>query len=93
MRSIPSLYESSYGYFKNEIREYKISPSLEAFYAEPTKYYNLKGLNHNSHFAHNHLTFDLGYNHENDEPEHVDQIVTEIINTYDLIMIRFFLSF
>ena len=40
VRSVPSLYESSYGYFKNEVREYKNSPSLEDFYANPRAFYS-----------------------------------------------------
>merc|ERR1711892_69444 len=87
VRSVPSLYESSFGYFKNEVREYKQAPSLESFYAGPETYYSVKSQNHASHFAHNHLAFDLGYNHENSEPEHVEQIAHEIVDTYDLILI------
>ena len=55
-----------------------------------TSLYSVKNQNHASHFAHNHLAFDLGYNHENDELEHVEQISKEIIQTYDLILIRYY---
>ena len=61
VRSIPSLYESSFGYFLNEVKEYKAAKTINSFYSDTKKWYNPSQRNGNSQFAHNHLAFDLGY--------------------------------
>jgi len=88
LRSIPSLYESSFGYFKNEVKEYKNAPSLTEFYSNPNLFYILNNRNANSHFAHNHIAFDLGYSTEINNLTLIDQIAQEIINNYDIILLR-----
>ena len=95
MRSIPSLYESSFGYFLNEVREYKEAKTIETFYSDPKKWFNPSRRNGMSQFAHNHLAFDLGYPTETvGEQNHAasDQIANEIVSTFDLILIRFVAS-
>ena len=92
VRSIPSLYESSFGYFLNEVREYKEAKTIESFYSDPKKWFNPSKRNGMSQFAHNHLAFDLGYPTETvGEQNHAasDQIANEIVSTFDLILIRF----
>ena len=91
VRSIPSLYESSFGYFLNEVREYKEAKTIESFYSDPKKWFNPSKRNGMSQFAHNHLAFDLGYPTETvGEQNHAasDQIANEIVSTFDLILIR-----
>ena len=89
VRSIPSLYESSFGYFLNECREYKAAKTIDSFYSDPKKWYNKSRRNANSQFAHNHLAFDLGYSTEATEDEEIERIANEIVSAYDLILIRF----
>ena len=89
VRSIPSLYESSFGYFLNECREYKAAKTIDSFYSDPNKWYNKSRRNANSQFAHNHLAFDLGYSTEATEDEEIERIANEIVSAYDLILIRF----
>ena len=78
LRSTPSLYESSFGYFKNEVKEYKNAPSLTEFYSNPNLFYILNNRNANSHFAHNHIAFDLGYSTEINNLTLIDEIAQEI---------------
>ena len=92
VRSIPSLYESSFGYFGTVVDAYKRADNLETFYAKPNAYYRQSKNSKNSHFAHNHLTFDLGY--DNDKNKWLPwnygygrQIADEILATYDLVLI------
>ena len=89
VRSIPSLYESSFGYFLNECREYKAAKTIDSFYSDPKKWYNKSRRNANSQFAHNHLAFDLGYSTEATEDAEIERIANEIVSAYDLILIRF----
>ena len=89
VRSIPSLYESSFGYFLNEVREYKAAKTIDSFYSDPKKWYNPSRRNALSQFAHNHLAFDLGYSTEVTEDAEIERIANEIVSTYDLILIRF----
>ena len=89
VRSIPSLYESSFEYFLNECREYKAAKTIDSFYSDPNKWYNKSRRNANSQFAHNHLAFDLGYSTEATEDEEIERIANEIVSAYDLILIRF----
>ena len=89
VRSIPSLYESSFGYFLNECREYKAAKTIDSFYSDPKKWYNKSRRNANSQFAHNHLAFDLGYSTEATEDAEIERIANEIVAAYDLILIRF----
>ena len=89
VRSIPSLYESSFGYFLNECREYKAAKTIDSFYSDPKKWYNKSRRNANSQFAHNHLAFDLGYSTEATEDDEIERIANEIVSAYDLILIRF----
>ena len=94
VRSIPSLYESSFGYFINEVSEYKAAKTIESFYSDPEKWYPSKWYNPSrrasySQFAHNHLAFDLGYSTEITEDAEIERIANEIVSTYDLILIRF----
>ena len=93
VRSIPSLYESSFGYFRNEVREYKAAKTIDSFYADPKKWYNPSRRNANAQFAHNHLAFDLGYSTEITDDAEIEKIANEIVSTYDLILIRFVSSF
>jgi len=89
VRSIPSLYESSFGYFINGVSEYKAAKTIESFYSDPEKWYNSSKRDVMSQFAHNHLAFDLGYPTEITEDELIEWIANEIVSTYDLILIRF----
>ena len=90
VRSIPSLYESSFGYFGNVVDAYKRASNLTEFYNEPSAFYNSNqsSRHHNHHFAHNHLAFDLGYDHDNDETGYGGRIAGQILATYDLVLIR-----
>merc|ERR1711990_1092145 len=92
VRSIPSLYESSFGYFINEVSEYKAAKTIESFYSDPQKWYPSKWYNPSrrasySQFAHNHPAFDLGYSTEITEDVEIERIANEIVSTYDLILI------
>ena len=89
VRSIPSLYESSFGYFINQVSEYKAAKTIESFYSDPQKWYNPSRRDLSSQFAHNHLAFDLGYSTEITEDPEIERIANEIVSTYDLILIRF----
>ena len=63
LRDIPSLYESSFGYFRAFSRPYKNAESLENFFASPAKFFNSAepyGKGGNDIFARNHMAFDLG---------------------------------
>ena len=89
VRSISSLYESSFGYFINEVSEYKAAKTIESFYSDPQKWYNPSRRDSYSQFAHNHLAFDLGYSTEITKDAEIERIANEIVSTYDLILIRF----
>merc|ERR1711990_236781 len=87
VRSIPSLYESSFGYFLNEVREYKAAKTIDSFYSDPKKWYNPSRRNALSQFAHNHLAFDLGYSTEVTEDAEIERIANAIVSAYHLILI------
>ena len=89
VRSIPSLYESSFGYFINGVSEYKAAQTIESFYSDPKKWYNSSRRDVMSQFAHNHLAFDLGYPTEITEDALIEWIANEIVSIYDLILIPF----
>ena len=61
VRSIPSLYESNFGYFYHRTKEFEQAKTLENFYTEPTKYFNLAKYDSRSMFARNAMAYDLGY--------------------------------
>ena len=86
VRSIPSLYESTFDYFGTIVDAYKRASNLETFYAAPNSFYR-KSSDKTHHFAHNHLTFDLGYENDNDYRGYGDRIADEILATSDLVLI------
>ena len=59
------------------------------FYREPSKYYDLKNRNGMSHFAHNHIAFDLGYSTEIQKTDIIQSIVGDVLRNYDLILLRY----
>ena len=61
VRSIPFLYESNFGYFFHRTKEFEQAKTLENFYAEPRKYFNLAKYDSRSMFARNAMAYDLGY--------------------------------
>ena len=69
-----------------------MAPGLTEFYENPLKYYNGSNRNGASQFAHNHMAFDLGYGTEAEDPQKVDEIAQEVVDNYDLILIRYAFS-
>ncbi|CAG5103576.1 Oidioi.mRNA.OKI2018_I69.chr1.g834.t1.cds [Oikopleura dioica] len=88
LRDIPSLYESSFGYFRSITTPYRKAQSLEAFYSSPERFWNADepyGNKGNDVFARNHMAFDLGmpWLSENNE----ENILQALEQTFDLVLL------
>ena len=60
VRSIPSLYESNFGYFFHRTKEFEKAETLENFYSDPKKYFDVFNYDSRSMFARNAMAHDLG---------------------------------
>ena len=60
VRSIPSLYESNFGYFFHRTKEFEKAETLENFYSDPKKYFDVSNYDSRSMFARNAMAHDLG---------------------------------
>lgn len=89
IRSIPSLYESSFGYFNNQVSAFKKAKTYENFAKTPEKFYD-KGKNNNGWelFAKNHMAFDMGFDNTIDSSDEIDKFIELMEVDYDLIIIR-----
>ncbi|CBY30508.1 unnamed protein product [Oikopleura dioica] len=88
LRDIPSLYESSFSYFRGFSRPYRNAKSLEIFFASPKRFFNSAepyGNKGNDIFARNHMAFDLGmpWLSENNE----ENILKALEQTFHLVLI------
>ena len=61
VRSIPSLYESNFGYFYNVTKEFENAKTLANFYSNPEKYFDPAKYDSKSMFSRNSMAFDLGW--------------------------------
>lgn len=88
IRSIPSLYESSFGYFNNQVSAFKKAKTYENFAKTPEKFYD-KGKNNNGWelFAKNHMAFDMGFDNTIDSSDEIDKFIELMEVDYDLIII------
>ena len=87
IRSIPSLYESTFGYMNTQVAAFGRASYFRAFAAAPEKYYDEnKNGNGWEHFAKNHLAFDLGFDNKIDDKKLIEQYVIQM--DYDLVVIR-----
>ncbi|XP_043953261.1 galactose-3-O-sulfotransferase 3 [Gambusia affinis] len=89
LREPASMFESLFTYYNRHCMSFRRVPngSLEAFLAEPTRYYKPQEVD--SMYAHNTLTFDLGG--EKDRPTkdfaYAHNFFAEVEKTFSLVMI------
>ena len=61
VRSIPTLYESTFGYYFAYVKEYIKAQTLNNFFSNPKDYFHPAEANKLSQYARNTMTHDLGY--------------------------------
>ena len=64
VRSIPTLYESTFGYYFAYVKEYVKAKTLDTFFSNPKDYFHSSEVNNLSQYARNTMTHDLGYPEE-----------------------------
>jgi len=90
LRSIPSLYESSFSYFKSETAPYRDAQNMTAFFNDPRKFIDSKdqvGPNGGRVFARNHMTYDLGFDHLSESDLDAEEAIKSMESRYELVMI------
>ncbi|XP_068612016.1 galactose-3-O-sulfotransferase 3-like [Brachionichthys hirsutus] len=89
LREPSSMFDSAFNFYLNKCATFKRVPnqSLEAFLADPWRYYRPD--ERNSMFAHNHLVFDLGKDkdHPATDAAYVQDLLAEVEQTFSLVMI------
>ena len=89
IRSIPSLYEFTFGYMIIQVAAFEHASYFRAFATAPEKFYDEnKNGNGWEHFAKNHLAFDLGFDNKIDDKKLIEQKVIQMVVDYDLVLIR-----
>ena len=69
VRSIPTLYESTFGYYFAYVKEYSKAQTLAKFFSNPKEYFHPAKANQMSQYARNTMTHDLGYPEESRDLE------------------------
>ena len=69
VRSIPTLYESTFGYYFAYVKEYIKAQTLNNFFSNPKDYFHPAEANKLSQYARNTMTHDLGYPEESRDLE------------------------
>ena len=69
VRSIPNLYESTFGYYFAYVKEYIKAQTLNNFFSNPKDYFHPAEANELSQYARNTMTHDLGYPEESRDLE------------------------
>ena len=69
VRSIPTLYESTFGYYFAYVKEYIKAQTLNNFFSNPKDYFHPTEANKLSQYARNTMTHDLGYPDESRDLE------------------------
>ena len=89
IRSIPSLYESTFGYMNNEVAAFKKASNFHAFASAPDKFYDSnKNRDGWEHFAKSHMAFDLGFDNKIDDKKCIEEHLIQMEEDYDLVLIR-----
>ena len=87
VRSIPSLYESTFNYIPTET--FKKAHTFHAFAMSPADFYDYNSTKDYQHFAKNHLAFDFGFDNKIDNETEIDQLLPQLAKQYDLVLIRY----
>jgi len=85
VRSIPSLYESTFNYIPTET--FKKAHTFHDFAMSPGDFYDYNSTKDYQHFAKNHLAFDFGFDNKIDNETEIDQLLPQLAKQYDLVLI------
>ena len=89
IRSIPSLYQSTFEYMTSQVAAFKNAANFTEFAAAPQKYYkSAQNGNGREHFAKNHMAFDLGFDNKIDDMEIINEYISYMEYNYELVLIR-----
>lgn len=90
IRDPANAFESGFAFFRDYpfsvwMEDYANSNSLAKFLDNPLKYYNRSTPWYFR--AKNYQAFDLGFDHEREDKSYIRRVLSEMDNTYDLVMI------
>ncbi|CAG5091176.1 Oidioi.mRNA.OKI2018_I69.PAR.g12901.t1.cds [Oikopleura dioica] len=85
LRSVPSLYESTFEYFKTSTKAFKNAGNIDAFYSNPKEFY-APGSHYNE-YTRNHMAHDLGFKQDSVDPVYFQKSVEYMERRFDLVLI------
>jgi len=85
LRSIPSLYESTFEYFKTSTKAFKSSKNIDEFYSSPEDFYSPGS--HYNEYTKNHMAHDLGFDADSDDPKYFQKSIAIMEDRFDVVLI------